>query len=40
MESAYAIFRFAKSIVEDQLDLEEDHPKTWILIGTKKRVPH
>ena len=35
LETAYSIFRFARSLVEGHLDLQaDDHsPKTWILIG-------
>lgn len=35
LETAYSVLRFAKKLVEDNLDLEEDNysPKTWILFG-------
>lgn len=39
-EQAYIVFRYAKTLIEDQLDLEDDTPKVWILFGFDMQVPH
>lgn len=40
-DTAYSVFRFAKTLVESHLDLEEedDTPKTWVLIGFDRDIP-